>query len=87
MLVSMLIYAISGPILKMQIEFIKIGDIILFPIFGPFKVEIFVISPLIVLDSLAQQSLFYLIPSIRCYGMSMGMDCFWPIKDVSLEVE
>jgi len=87
MLVSMLIYGISRPILKMQIKFRKIRDVILFPIFGPSKVEIFVISPLIVLDSLAQQSLFYLIPSIRCYGMSMDMDCFWPIKDVYLEVE
>ncbi len=87
MLVSMLIYGISRPILKMKIEYMKKRDVILFPTFGPSKVEIFVISPLIVLDSLAQQSLFYLIPSIRCYGMSMGMDCFWPIKDVFLEVE
>ncbi len=76
MLVSMLIYGISHPILKMQIEFKKIRDVILFPIFGPSKVEIFVISPLIVLDSLAQQSFFYLIPSIRFYGISMGMDFF-----------
>jgi hypothetical protein len=72
----MLIYGISHPIFKMQIEYMKIRDVIFFPIFGTSKVEIFVISPLIVLDSLAQQSLFYLIPSIRCYGMSMGMDCF-----------
>jgi hypothetical protein len=72
----MLIYGISHPILKMQIEFKKIRDVILFPIFGPSKVEIFVISPLIVLDSLAQQSFFYLIPSIRFYGISMGMDFF-----------
>jgi hypothetical protein len=83
----MLIYGISRPILKMQIEFMQIRDVILFPIFAPSKVENFVISPLIVLDSLAQQTLFYLIPSIRCYGMLMGMDCFWPIKYVSLEVE
>jgi hypothetical protein len=72
----MLIYGISHPILKMQIEFKKIRDVILFPIFGPFKVEIFVISPLIVLDSLAQQSFFYLIPSIKFCGISMGMDFF-----------
>jgi hypothetical protein len=82
----MLIYGISHPILKMQIEFKKIRDVILFPIFGPFKVEIFVISPLIVLDSLAQQSFFYLIPSIRFYGI-YWVWIFWPIKDVSLEVE
>jgi hypothetical protein len=81
----MLIYGISHPILKMQIEFKKIRDVILFPIFGPSRVEIFVISPLIVLDSLAQQSFFYLIPSIRFYGNGYGF--FWPIKDVSLEVE
>ncbi len=87
MFVSMLIYGISHPILKMQIEFTKIKDVILFPIFGPCKVEIFVNSPLIVLDSLAQQSIFYLIPRIRCYGMSICMDYFWPIKDVSLELE
>ncbi len=54
MLVSMLIYGISHPILKMQIEFRMIRDVILFPIFGFSKVEIFVISPLIVLDSLTQ---------------------------------
>ncbi len=54
MLVSMLIYGISRPILKMKIEFGKIRDVIFFPIFGPFKVKLFFISPLIVLDSLAQ---------------------------------
>jgi hypothetical protein len=83
----MLIYGISHPILKMQIEFRKIRDVIFFPIFGPSKVEIFVISSIIVLDSLAQQNFFYLIPSIRFYGISMGMDFLWPIKYVSLEVE
>jgi hypothetical protein len=39
MLVSMLIYGISLPILRMQIEFGKIRDVILFPIFDPSKVE------------------------------------------------
>jgi hypothetical protein len=81
----MLIYWISGPILRMQIEFGKIRDVILFPIFDPSKVEFKKNSPLIVL-TLAQQNLFYLITSIRCYGMSMVMDCLWPIKDVSLDV-
>jgi len=51
----MLIYGISHPILKMKIEFRKIRDVIFFPIFGPSKVEIFVISSIIVLDSPAQQ--------------------------------
>jgi hypothetical protein len=54
--------------LKMEIKFMQIRDVIFFPIFGPSKVEIFVISPLIVLDSIAQQSLFYLIPSIDVMG-------------------
>jgi len=50
----MLIYGISCPILKMKIKFGKIRDVMFFPIFGRSKVELFVISPLIVLDSLAQ---------------------------------
>jgi hypothetical protein len=38
-------------------------------------------------DLWAQKNLFCPSPRVRCYGESLGINCFWPIKDVSLKVK
>jgi hypothetical protein len=40
-----------------------------------------------VFEAYKHQRLFGLIPGTRYFGFSIGSDCFWPKKDVSLNVE
>jgi hypothetical protein len=57
------------------------------PIYGPFGIEYYIIfSPLVVFESVAQKNLFCLNPRVKCYRESMGVNCFWHVKDVFLKV-
>jgi hypothetical protein len=46
-----------------------------------------IISPLVVFESMTHKHLFCPSSRVRCYGELLGVNCFLPIKDVSLKVK
>jgi hypothetical protein len=72
---------------KMQIGCGRCRDPTLALVYGLSRFEYcIIVSPLVVFESMAKKILFCPSARTRCYGESMGIDCFYPIKNVSLKV-
>ncbi len=78
------LWDLTFDIKRVQLEFGKIKDFVLVPIFCPFGIEnCIIVSPSIMVTSFAQQNLFCLMQSGKWCGRVVGTwDYFWPTKDV-----